>query len=213
MDLVRIYTYCAGDDADDDVLKNLDTMVEERGNLPDTKNLRSNLLEVHSNMRSWVKENITNILAPLIQIPAPTKYHYRFALFLDPRYVMGLKNINTFYQSKNVDTKLLVQKMMPNFYEYIMATKLAVHPNTPQIIVQNNEESQYFHNNPTCMHSLLYEAILFERIGAKFIIYQNTVAGTEITDDFAVLNWFQIQKMKFPMLKQSAYIIHSITHS
>ena len=63
------------------------------------------------------------------------------------------------------------------------------------------------------MHSLLYEAILFERTGAKFVIYQNTVAGTEITDDFAVLNWFQIQQMKFPMLTQSAYIIHSITHS
>ena len=63
------------------------------------------------------------------------------------------------------------------------------------------------------MHSLLSEAILLERIGAEFVIYQNMVAGKEITDDFDVLNWFQIQKMKFPIMKRFAYIIHSLTPS
>ena len=61
------------------------------------------------------------------------------------------------------------------------------------------------------MHSLPPEAILLERIRADFVIYQNMVAGTEITDDFDVLNWFQIQKMQFPMLTRFAYIIQSIT--
>ena len=121
MDLVRIYNYFSGDDADDDVSKSLDIMVEEIGNSPDAENLRSNLLEVHSNMRSWVKDKLANVLAPLLQIPAPTKYHYWFAILLDPWYVMELKDINTFHQSKNIDTKVLVQKMMPKFYEYIMA--------------------------------------------------------------------------------------------
>ena len=37
------------------------------------------------------------------------------------------------------------------------------------------------------------------------------VAGTEITDDFYVLNCFQIQKMQFPMLTRFAYIIHFFT--
>ena len=97
--------------------KHPDTMVEERGNSLDVDNLRGNLLEVHSNMRSRVNEKLNNFLAPLLQIPAPTKYHHRFALFLDPRYVMELKDIKTFHQSKNIDTKVLVQKMMPNFYE------------------------------------------------------------------------------------------------
>ena len=54
VDLFRIYIYCSGDDIDD-VKKHLDKMVEERGNSPDAENLRSNLLEVHPNMRSWVK--------------------------------------------------------------------------------------------------------------------------------------------------------------
>ena len=73
MDMVQIYTYCSGNDSDDDVSKHLDTMVEERGNSPDEENLRSNLLEVHPNMRSWVKDKLTNVLAPLLKIPAPTK--------------------------------------------------------------------------------------------------------------------------------------------
>ena len=61
------------------------------------------------------------------------------------------------------------------------------------------------------MHSLSSEAILLERIGAEFVIYQNTVAGTEITDGFDVLNWFQIHQIKPPMLTRFAYIIYSIT--
>ena len=90
--------------------------------------------------------------------------------------------------------------MIPKFYEHIIVEELAVHPNTPQIIVRNNEDSLYFHNNPTYMHYLLSEAILLERIGAEFVIYQNTVTGTENTDDFDVLNWFQIHQIQFPML-------------
>ena len=78
--------------------------------------------------------------------------------------------------------------MMTKFYEYITAEELAAHPNTPHILVRNNEESLYFHNKHNRMHSLSSEAILLDRIGAKFVIYQNTVAGTEITDDFDVPN-------------------------
>ena len=126
---------------------------------------------------------------------------------------MELKDIKTFYQSKNIDTKVLVKKMMPKFYEYIMDAELAVHPNNAHILVLNNEYYLYFHNKPNRMNSLSSEAILLERIGAEFFIYQNTVSGTEITDDFDVLNWFQIQQIQFPMLTRFAYIIHSITPS
>ena len=101
--------------------------------------------------------------------------------------------------------------MMPKLYKYIMAEELDVHPNTPQILVRNNEESLYFHNNPNRMQYLLYEAIPLERIGAEFFIYQNTVAGTEITDNFDVMNWFQVQQIKFPVLTRFPYIINSIT--
>ena len=63
------------------------------------------------------------------------------------------------------------------------------------------------------MHSLSSEAILLESIGADFVIYQNTFAGTEITDDFDVMNWSWIQQIKLPMLKRFAYIIYSVTPS
>ena len=65
---------------------------------------------------------------------------------------------------------------MPKFYEYTMDAEIAVHPNTTQILVRNNEEYLYFHNNPNCMQYILSEAILLEKIGAEFVIYQNTVA-------------------------------------
>ena len=94
-----------------------------------------------------------------------------------------------------------------------MAAELAVHPNTSHILVRKTEDYLYFHNNPNRMHSLLSEAILLDRIRYEFVIYQNMVSGTEITDDFYVLNWFQIQKMQFPMLTRFAYIIRSITPS
>ena len=114
-DLVGIYNYCSGDNVDD-VSKHLDTVVEERGNYPDADNLHSNLLQVYSKMRYRVKEKLTNVLAPLLQIPAPEKYHYWFALFLDPQYVMELTDIKYFHQSENIDTKVLVQQIMPKFY-------------------------------------------------------------------------------------------------
>ena len=148
--LFWIYNYCSGYDADD-VTKHIDTMMEERGKSPDVENLCSNLLEVHSKMRYWVKENLTNVLAPLLQNPAPIKYHYWFAIFLDPRYVMELADIDSFHQSKHIDTKVLVQQMIPKFYEYIMAAELYVHPNTSLILLRNNGDYLYFHNIPNRM--------------------------------------------------------------
>ena len=178
MDLVRVYNYCSGDNADDDVSKHLDIMVEERGNSPDAENLSRNLLELHYKIRSLIKDKLTNFLAPLLKIPEPTKYHYWFALFLDPQYVMELTDIETFHQSENIDTKVLVQKVIPKLYEYIIAAELVVHPHTPQILVRSNDDSLYLHNNPNRIQSLSSEAIILERIGAKFVIYQNMVAGT-----------------------------------
>ena len=54
---------------------------------------------------------------------------------------MDLKDVKTFHQSENMDTKTLVQQMMPKFYEYIMAAELTVYPKTPHILLVNNEES------------------------------------------------------------------------
>ena len=113
MDLVQIYTYFSGEDADDVVSKYLDKMVEERGNSPDSDNLRSNLLEVHSKMSYQVKDNLTNVLAPLLQISAPTKYHYWFAIFLDPRYGIKLKDLKTFHQSKLLIPKYFFRRLCP----------------------------------------------------------------------------------------------------
>ena len=84
---------------------------------------------------------------------------------------MELTDIKSFHQSKHIDTKVLVQKMIPNFYEYIMVSELDAHPNTLQILVHNNKDYLYLHNNPIRTHYLSYEAIILEKIGAELIIY------------------------------------------
>ena len=76
-----------------------------------------------------------------IFIPLDLTNYYCFALLLNPWYVTELTDIKTFHQSKNIDTKVLAQMMTPKFYEYIMAEEIAVHPNTPHIIVSKNEDS------------------------------------------------------------------------
>ena len=123
---------------------------------------------------------------------------------------MELKYIKTFCQSENVDTKTIFQQMMSKSYGYIMATEHSVNPNTPHILVGNNQESLYFHNNPNRRYSLSAESILLERIDARFFTYQNLVTGVEITDAFNVPHWFQKPKTKFSMLTRFTYIIHSI---
>ena len=59
-----------------------------------------------------------------------------------------------------------------------MALELTVNTSTTQILVGNKKESLYFHNNPNRIHSLLSESTLLGQIIAKFVLYQNPVAGT-----------------------------------
>ena len=90
---------------------------------------------------------------------------------------MELKDTSNFHQSENVDTKKIVQQMMPTLYDYIMDVELSVNPNTPRKLVDNNKYSLYFHNNPNHRHSLLDKVILLERIEDELVTYKNAVAG------------------------------------
>ena len=109
-----------GDDADEDVSKWIGAIVEVRGNLQAVENLHMNLFEIHCKMRHRVQEKLIPVLVPLLDVPESTKYHYWFSLFLDPRYVMEIKDIKHFHQSKNVGTKTIFYQMVPKFYDYII---------------------------------------------------------------------------------------------
>ena len=80
-------------------------MVENIVNYKAVDNLHMNILDFHLKMRHPVQDKLINDLAPQIDVPSLTTYHYWFALFLYPRYFMELKDIKTFNQSENVDTK------------------------------------------------------------------------------------------------------------
>ena len=129
-------------------------MVEERCNSQDTYNLCMNILEVHCNIHNWLQDKLITVSASLLDVPASTKYHYWLSLFLDPQYVMELKYIKNSHQSKYVDTKTIVLKIIPKLYDYIMASEIAFSPSNPQILVGNNKECLYFNNNPNFRHYL-----------------------------------------------------------
>ena len=92
-------------------------------------------------MRSQLNDKLTNVLVPLLQIPPPK--NTTTSLLFSCTHGMSLI-LKISRQSKNVDTKVLVQNMMTKLYEYIMDAELAVNPNTPHILVGNNQESLYF---------------------------------------------------------------------
>ena len=77
-----------------------------------------------------------------------------------------------------MDTKKIVQQVIPKFYDYIVAAELSENQNTPLIIVGNNQEYLYFHNNPNNRDSPMYEAIILDKIDAEFFKHQNAAAGT-----------------------------------
>ena len=82
-------------------------MVEDRGNSKAAENLHTNLPELNFKISHRLQNNIVTVIALLIDVTELTKYHYCFALFLDPWYVMGIKYITKFHHSENGDTKNL----------------------------------------------------------------------------------------------------------
>ena len=100
VDLVRIYTYRSGDDANKYMSKHLDTMGEERGKSQAAENLCRKQLEGYCKMKNQIKYNLMNVIVSQLNITASTKYHYWFAIFLNPRYAMEITDIKTFHHSK-----------------------------------------------------------------------------------------------------------------
>ena len=82
-------------------------MVEDRGKSQAAENLHMNLLELNFKISHRLQDKLITVIALLPDFTELTKYHYSFALFLDPRYVMGIKDIKKFHQNQNVDKKQL----------------------------------------------------------------------------------------------------------
>ena len=65
----------------------LDQTVEENGSLGEARQPRRKLEDKHMKMRENVKSKLAKYLELLLEVPSEDKFHWRFALILDPRYV------------------------------------------------------------------------------------------------------------------------------
>ena len=72
-------------------------------------------------MRETVKRKLAKYLDPLLKATPADKYHYWFDLMLNPRYANYLTGVGKLYEIDTFDTRTIINKIMPNFYDYIVA--------------------------------------------------------------------------------------------
>ena len=121
VDTVRVYIYCYGDELDEVLKVELDQMVENQDGLAQARQLKMNLEETHMKMRENVKSKLAKYLELLLEVPSEDKFHWRFALILDPRYVKSFKDFRKMHEIETVDTRTIINEMMPKFYDYVVA--------------------------------------------------------------------------------------------
>ena len=77
-------------------------------------------------MKIWENVNIKleKHLETLFQVPPANKYHWSFALMLYLRYVNEFTVVRDLHEKEAVDTRTIINEMMHNFYDYIVAAEL-----------------------------------------------------------------------------------------
>ena len=96
-------------------------MVEEHDGLRDALHMRRNLEDMHTEMRENVMIKLAKYHEPLLEVPSEDKYHWWFYLMLDLRYVNELGDVRKLPGIDTLDTRTIINEMMPKFYDYIVA--------------------------------------------------------------------------------------------
>ena len=81
-------------------------------------------------MRENVKSKLDKYLEVLLDVPSAYKYHWWFALIFNPLYIKQLKYVRKMYEIETFDTRIIINEMMPKFYDYIATAELAENPYT-----------------------------------------------------------------------------------
>ena len=135
MDTVRVYVYCSGDDVDDLTKVELDHIVEEQDGSGSARQLRRKNYE----NAGKCEEKTGKYLEPLLHFPSPKKYHWWFALILDPLYVNELTDARALHKIESVDTRSVILEIMTKSYDYILAAELSGnHYTAPPAVTTTN---------------------------------------------------------------------------
>ena len=100
-------------------------------------------------MRENVKRKMAKYLDPPLEVPSADKYHWWFALIIDPHYVNELADSRKIHEIETVYTRTIINEMIPKFYDYIVAAELEENPytepptaNTANYSLYLNEETE-----------------------------------------------------------------------
>ena len=92
-------------------------------------------------MKMWENVNIklAKYLEPLLEVPSADQFHWWFFLMIDTKYVNESKDVIKMHEIETVDTRTIMNEMMPNLYDYIVAAYLAENPYkvTPAVTTSN----------------------------------------------------------------------------
>ena len=98
-------------------------------------------------MRENLMSKLATYLDPLLEVPSAEKYHWRFVLILNPRYVIQLTDIRKLHKIKTVGTRTFINEIMPKFYYYIVAAELVENPYTAPPAMTKVNRSLYFNED------------------------------------------------------------------
>ena len=91
-----------------------------------------------------MKRKLAKYLEPLLEVTSSDKYHWWFALMIDPRYVNELTDVRKMHEIETVDTRTIINEMMAKFYYYIVAEELAEIPYSAQHVVTKANNYVFF---------------------------------------------------------------------
>ena len=138
-----------------------------------------------------VKIKLAKYLEPLLDFPSADKRHWWFVLILDPRYVNELTYVRKLHEIENVDTRTIINEIMPKFYDYIVSEELAENPYTALTVVTTINISLFFNEETVGEPGTSSRGgnILRKRFDSEFKVFFNVVSAQTAIKNEDFLTW------------------------
>ena len=176
--------------------------------------LANNLIEIHYKILDNVKDNMAPFIELLIKAPYERKLHWRFCLFLDPRYAEDLKYRRELRGVEGVHIKTVIFEMKDKFLDYVFACENLQNYIVVPISSTVQEASIYSEDegaSPAIMPERQTNLYIDERLAQEFRTFLEAAKESGTVKDF--LGWYQERKLQFPMLTRFSTMIFDIPPS
>ena len=150
-----------------------------------------------------MKNRLKKYFEPLLHVPLLDRYHWWFALILDPRYLNGLAEVRALHEIESVETRAIFLEIMPKFYNYIVAAEWAENPySLPPTVTATNWALYSIIENLGHTRTSSRGGINIHRysIESKLNFFCNAAPATTAIKNEDVLTWYKESQIQFQML-------------